>query len=162
MIKSKIPNCEKHIEYLFARFHHLLGFERVLDFRNWFPDVIALRNGKITRVELEYNLMSAKTHYYIYPRDQFGMRGKITRIEHRDGYWIVYRREPLMGKEEILCKINDEGGNVYRDGWSFKRRSLKPVVDVIVYWYKGEGRWHDYSVELINLQERLKELGVTW
>ena len=161
MIESKIPSCEKHIEYLFARFHHLLGFERVLEFQNVFPDVIALRNGKVTRVELEYNLMSAKIHYYVFPRRLLDYEAKVTRIEHEGTYWVVYYIN-CWGREDVLCKIDDENGNVYRDGDRLKRRRLGTAVDVIVYWRKGEGRWYDDSVELINLQERLKELGVTW
>ncbi len=54
---------EKQVEYLFARFHHLIGFEKILNVQSAFPDITALRNEVLIKIELEYQLAGIINHY---------------------------------------------------------------------------------------------------
>lgn len=53
-----IPKNEQGVVYLFSKYHEKLGFEKILHISTHFPDVIAVRDGKEIRVELEFLYIS--------------------------------------------------------------------------------------------------------
>lgn len=147
-----LVTSEKQVEYLFARFHHLLGFEKVLKFGSSFPDVIALRNGVVTRVELESKLSHVAVHYKVaVAYENLGQK---------------------FNRKEVL---DEEGDNLFIKEYKFlgqrveelRRKSLKPVLDVIVCWIidfseptRNKILVDGYdSVEVIELKSKLEELG---
>lgn len=150
---------EKQVEYLFARFHHLLGFEEVINVQSGFPDITALRNGEKVSIELEFRLCSLGIHYLV-----------------DDAWFNAHERfEILNGK---YCKKRDTGITSYNEDdidnlyvtthlrcQRLLRRSLKPVIDIVICWsaspfYRKKIEGED--IEVIELKSRLKELGVSW
>lgn len=51
-----IPTNEQGVIYLFSRLHEKLGFEKIIKMTSQFPDITALRNGVVVRIELEFKL----------------------------------------------------------------------------------------------------------
>lgn len=177
MSKQLVPHYETHVQYLFARFHHLLGFEKILEFQDCFPDVIALRNNTVTSIELESKLTHVTVHYLVAKAHH--NLGEW--FEHRNGIWHLYAKPRFnsnLGKPMTLNRFPDEGGNLYKKKYfaveELRRKSLKPVIDVVVCWeinYAKElrkkilakGVWHkDQGIEVIELKSKLEELNVDW
>jgi hypothetical protein len=67
--KMFTPRNEPGVFYLFARHHEKLGFEEIVDVSTLTPDVIAKRNGKQVRIELEYKSSGAISHYRVLDED---------------------------------------------------------------------------------------------
>jgi len=168
---------EKDVEYLFARFHHLLGFEKVLVFQEWFPDVTAVRNGVEVKIELEYILSRINHHYYVHGTSNPGG------FEKKDGRWyrivahsdlsqlLLNYPEPgkikrYKGYEKIAYP--DQEDNLYLSAGQLRRKSLKPIIDVIVCWeidhYPLTLREDPdrQEIDVIELKSTLDELGVSW
>lgn len=168
---------EKWIEYLFSRYHHLLGFEKVLVFQKWFPDVTALRSGVETKIELELLLSRINHHYYVMGTSNPGG------FELKDGRWMRVVAIPDMsnallnypnpekieyykGYRSIIYP--DQEDNLYIKSGHLRRKSLKPVIDVIVCWaidhyplsLREDSKRHE--IEIIELKSRLTELGLSW
>lgn len=57
-----IPKNEMGVFYLFSKIHKELGFEEIVSFQQY-PDVIAKRNGKTVKIELEYRLTNFRNHF---------------------------------------------------------------------------------------------------
>jgi len=167
---------EKWVEYLFSRFHHLLGFEKVIKFQSAFPDVTALKKGREVRIELESNLSGVKAHYYI---DKPNSNG----FEEVNGHWMrvsivgdhsqALLNYPNPGKKEHHKEYEsmiypDQNDNVYVARKSLRRKSLAPLIDIIVCWkidkyplqLKKDPNLED--IEVIELRSRLRKLGVSW
>jgi len=160
---------EKQVEYLFARFHHLLGFERVLNFQSEFPDVIAIKDREKKRIELEYEVGRIVVHYIFYKDAKYWPT-----FTFENGQWIIH----YNGKNEVF-DCNGEEENLYVENWPpyckenytyqfLKRKSIKPVLDTVVYWegdyipqcIKEDPRGDE--LELINIREKLEELDQSW
>jgi len=159
---------EKWVEYLFARFHHLLGFEKVLEWRIYFPDVVALRNGKRTRIELESSLEHIINHYYVFGTSDYRHHWSKGEWIREGTKWVwKYKRKPMYIIDDGTDEINDPTNNIYLDRGTLKYRSIKPFVDVIVCW-DAHKTWsiykklQDEGIEIIILKEVLPKLGVTW
>ncbi|GAG31960.1 unnamed protein product, partial [marine sediment metagenome] len=54
MYSPFVPMNEMGVVMLFSRVHERLGFDRILQIRTKFPDVIASKEGKTVYIELEY------------------------------------------------------------------------------------------------------------
>jgi len=61
-----IPENEGDLLYLFIRNHEKLGFSKILSIQLvGFPDIIAIEEDRIVKIELEYRLSSIKPHYKV-------------------------------------------------------------------------------------------------
>lgn len=58
------PKNETHLLWMFILYHKEFGFEKIIDVRSHFPDIIAIRNNETVRIELEYKLSNLIYHYY--------------------------------------------------------------------------------------------------
>lgn len=158
---------EEWTEYLFYRYHHLLGFEKILEITGRFPDVIALRNGEVTRVELESFLEHVKVHYYVFgisDREHPDYAGRWVREGSR---WVWKWKDPGRSTHPKYDVVEDPGNYVYLENGRLKRKTLKPFVDVVVCLF-GYRHWEAYrrltfeGVEVIFLSEVLPEMGIDW
>lgn len=158
---------EPHVFYLFSRYHELLGFEEVVNVQTAFPDIIAIREGKIVRIELEYIARRLAIHYQIRESVMYHKYGE--RFEHKAGKWHkISPHHEIKGMEIIRMSWDDERGNLYvRKGAyasSLRRKSLKPLIDIVICWTACESQRNSLEaegIEVIELKSRLIELGIT-
>lgn len=124
------PKNELGVLYWFARLHEKLGFEKILHIGAGFPDITALRNGELVRIELEYRLRGFLLHYE-YGWVEGWLRG--WRWAKKGDYWMPYH--PEHGYDECEL-VHDPDGMLYADkgGRVLKYRSLRDQVDVVVCW----------------------------
>jgi hypothetical protein len=137
------PRNEPGVFYLFARFHEKLGFEEIVDVSTIAPDVIAKRNGKQVRIELEYKSCSAISHYRVVNEDPG--EGKWTK-EGND--WIFVLRNGI--RKYIITDPHDEY-RLDKDRNLLLRNTAKEIFDIIVCWKKDEV--FEKNIEVIELQE---------
>ncbi len=87
-----VPKNEQGVAYLFFKYHEKLGFERILRIGTRFPDVTAIRDGKETRIELEFLLSGVQSHYIIkdaYPHTQKWVKEN---EDENKVYWRLHQR----------------------------------------------------------------------
>ena len=130
------PKNELGVLYWFARLHEKLGFEKILHIGAAFPDIKALRNGKIVRIELEYKLSGFLNHYYPSKPgfiDWIYFRSGRLKWVWRDGAWRLWSRD-----EGLLeyPQYEDPDGKRYLldENGLLRYRSLRDQVDVIICW----------------------------
>lgn len=153
---------EKGVEYLFIRHHHLLGFEKIIEFNASFPDVMALRDGKNVSIELEFSASGLGTHYKIrgscvYHREDW------RKLVHKENKWYIVESGNLGNWWD------DEDGNLElveaKTHSYLRRKSLNYWIDAVVCWKATEfmkSRLEEEGIEVISLEDRLAELGVSW
>lgn len=156
---------ETYIGYLFSRFHHLLGFERVLEFRSRFPDVIALRDGSKIRIELESKLSNISSHFV-----RFRVMKPYCRPLRVGKDVVIYNRGPVSLGWAEERRIHDPEENLFwtelPGAYEIRCKSLKLYVDVVICGnIDSPGvlkRLEEEGIEVIDLPSKLKELGVSW
>jgi len=158
--------CEKDVEYLFCRFHPQLGFEKVLSYDSWFPDVIALRDGIETRIELEYFLSRIWGHYI-----EWELRWRVGYFTQIEGVWKLFIKDLFGYDEYYLDREFQNPDNLFLESSNasrLMRKSLRPYLDVIICWKIGNipliMRKDPYldDIEIIELSSKLKELNRSW
>ena len=131
------PKNELEVLYWFSRLHEKLGFEEILRIRfGKFPDVIAKRDGKVVKVELEYKLSRFKDHYYAYRPSNYGRAlfwSGVLKWVWKDGVWLMYHRDYGILRNGPRFEDPDKS-RYYLDGPFLKYRSLRDLVDVVVCW----------------------------
>jgi len=113
-----IPENEMEVLYLFLRNHERLGFERILKIQTKLPDIIALRNGKVVRIEVEYLTSRFYQHFEIY-----------TNVADKFAFWGLLKRHDLSDEEirEIERKEKQE-----------RCEQVMRSIDIVVCWRKDK------------------------
>ena len=143
-----IPRNEPGVVYLFSRFHEKLGFEEIVDISTLTPDMIAKRNGKQVRIELEFKSSGAIWHY------------RVVKEDPREGKWIRDKDnwKFVLKSGEIQHNLPDPE-NKYRpekDRNLLLLRTAREKFDIIVCWEKDEV--FEENMEIIELRKALREL----
>ena len=129
-----------------------------------------------TRIELESNITHVGGHYRVLNSfmDFYRYSPERGMWKHIGKNWVFYDKEYSDDKAlpedwKITEKIDDEGENIYFDDvkHELRRKSLKPIVDVIVCWVGKKTSEHykkliDDNIEVIILSEVLPKLGIDW
>ena len=175
-----IPQNEAGVMYLFSRYHEEIGFEKILKFNTTtgFPDIIALRDGKEVRIELEHTLGKIRVHYERIQSNNFGwtwdednrlFREKDRSIPKRVYEWFLEN----LSKDKIDYRVQQfviSRDNLSDNAYSFVSdpfkelklgarnnlvyKSIKKWVDVIICWEIGSYRLKD-NLEVIELKNKL-------
>lgn len=164
---------ETRVAYLFARFHHRLGFEKVLSISGGFPDMLALRDEKGVRIELEFSASGLRTHYTIRGSEVRHYEKEWMKLIHKGDKWYKVTDYSHEGKWGEDCSWGmwwgDENGNLElvedKNGSHLKRKSLNYWIDAVVCWKATEvmkDRLEGEGIEVVVLKDRLAELGVSW
>ena len=155
------PTNEQGVVYLFSKYHEKLGFEKILHITTHFPDVIAKRNGKKTRIELEFLLSELQSHYIIkdaHPHAEKWMKEK--EDENEVCWWIWRRRTTNPTSQDYNTWIKSTRGislskemtkNVEIWDGALVWKSLKPLCDVVICW-EVDCEIDDPEIEVIELK----------
>lgn len=149
------PKNEAEVIYLFSKYHKKLGFSRILSISGGkFPDIHAMRRGKVVGIEMEYNLKSFLFHYFLNSIEygyNFSHVQKWTYNEKHKGWCRfindeIVKNSFLYDSEKQLTTTKNESALIYK--------SLKSDVDIVICWIE------DYEInddiEIINLREQLE------
>jgi len=171
-----VPENELGVLYLFARNHRKLGFERIVKITGGFPDIIAIRNRKLVKIELEYKISRFLRHYKTCYFD-----AKDYELDEDEHDWIFRRRprrsknlRPVIRFPKSKYKVQGEKFETIKGArpiimtgaiikpamvvrWKVRRYTLKDKVDVIVCWEKDIDIKDEIEViELSKLKDVLK------
>jgi len=148
------PKNEKGVEYLFSVHHKELGFEKIISF-NSFPDIVALRNGKIVKIELEYRLECFNKHYLVAKQYSRYSNYIWIKIDKRwEAFNILTKKYLDIGRGHLDEK------NIFttnESGYDLVYKTLKDKVDIVIYWKKSHGFKIDDDIEFIDLGKLLIE-----
>jgi len=157
MTGELIATSEIEVLYLFSKYHELLGFEKTLAVQSKFPDVVAVKNDKKVKIELEYNLGSLKAHMIILEvGSRSSNRGRIIEKDNK-----IYYKEDYSNPLELLCDNKNSEYKVQNKGRTTRVmvNNLKTILDYVVCWKKNTA-W-DPGIPIIELSEALPRLGIT-
>jgi len=171
-----VPENELGVLYLFARNHRKLGFEKIVKITGEFPDIIAIRNGKLVKIELEYKISRFLRHYKTCYFD-----AKDYELDEDEHDWIFRRKHrrnknfrPFIRFQKIKYKVQGEKFETIKGAqpiimtgaiikpvmavrWKVRRYTLKDQVDVIVCWEKDRDLKDEIEViELSKLKDILR------
>lgn len=107
-----IPTNEMGVFYLFSRYHKELGFEEIINITSYFPDIMALRDGKEVKIELEFLLSSFKSHYLYRESTDEGY----WKWDEENRMWRIFnpRERSFVEVSEIELKLNDSARKMFR------------------------------------------------
>lgn len=169
-----IPKNEAGVMYLFSRYHEELGFEKIIKFNTTtgFPDIVALRDGKKVRIELEHTLGKIRVHYECIKStnhewfwdDGFSVFREKDRFipEHvvelflenapknRIKHSLVHEEisnEPFFIVSDPLRQLKKGGKK------NLVYKSIKQWCDIVVCWEIGSYRMKD-DLEVIELKNK--------
>ncbi len=158
------PTNEQGVVYLFSKYHEKLGFERILHIGTRFPDMTAMRDGKETRIELEFLLSGLQSHYII--KNAIPDREKWVReYEDEDRIrWRLWRRQttnPVSQNYNTWIKRTagislpkERIKNVEKWDGALVWKSLKPFCDVVICW-EADCEIDDPDIEIVELKTSL-------
>ena len=152
------PNNETHLIWLFTLYHKDYGFSDILNIGTFFPDVIAIRDGKKLKIEFEYKLSGFFSHYCVDSFEgYYKFYPKARRLEWRkiNNMWKKFDLE--TDKEIISDKYKDTDNELEIDnktgGLCYK--TLKDDCDLVFCWLKDcEPR---ENIEVIYLCESISK-----
>jgi len=147
------PKNEKGVFYLFSRIHEKIGFEKIISFQQW-PDIIAKRNGKTVRIELEFKLSDFLRHHYRITKPL--VMGHWKKVQNK---WI------LVVGTNIVDEISDPENNIWlnRDDNALYLKTLgDKKVDVVICWVKDIelSKLINDNVQVVELSCLIKYKGV--
>jgi len=157
--KKTILHKESDIVEFFKKYHKELSFEKILKIQTHFPDCLAVRQGKIVRIEFEYVTSRFAYHYrvfgdYHHSVDwQWGRIGDYWYLCDGKGRKIVDLMpkdlQPYYGPLKRLDKKNELTIIKHRYHLFFK--TLVDKVDCIVCWEQDDKI--EEGIEVITLKK---------
>jgi len=158
-METYIPDNEPGTVHLFSKYHEQLGFEKILVVQSAFPDITAVRNGEVVKIEMEYILSRFNIHYKAIKRRYWASEFKWNEIK---GHWSIYdSRDDSFPLMENMSLINNNPMLRNKDDFLVSNmgdlcyKSIKHLCDCVICWRADTVLRED--IEVIELEKELSE-----